>query len=79
MACLQFTIKKQMNSFSDHAFSFNCIYIVSYLHVFFVFQLREYCLRLRNMVASGATKTELSDTIDTMIEEVSCLFQTGVT
>lgn len=31
------------------------------------------------MVASGTTKTELSDTIDTMIEEVSCLFQTGVT
>ncbi|KAG1929878.1 bleomycin hydrolase [Pimephales promelas] len=33
-------------------------------------KLREYCLRLRNMVASEATKTELSDTIDTMIEEV---------
>lgn len=36
----------------------------------FVFQLREYCLRLRNMVASDATKDELSDAVDTMIEEV---------
>lgn len=35
-----------------------------------VLQLREYCLRLRNMVASDATKAELSDAIDTMIEEV---------
>lgn len=35
-----------------------------------LFQLREYCLRLRNMVASDATKAELSDTVDTMIEEV---------
>lgn len=34
------------------------------------FQLREYCLRLRNMVASDATKSELSDAIDSMIEEV---------
>ena len=35
------------------------------------FQLREYCLRLRNMVASDATKAELSDAIDGMIEEAS--------
>ncbi|GLD61284.1 bleomycin hydrolase [Lates japonicus] len=33
-------------------------------------KLREYCLRLRNMVASDATKAELSDAMDTMIEEV---------
>uniref|UniRef100_A0A671NTJ1 Bleomycin hydrolase n=1 Tax=Sinocyclocheilus anshuiensis TaxID=1608454 RepID=A0A671NTJ1_9TELE len=33
-------------------------------------KLREYCLRLRNMVASEVPKTELSDTVDTMIEEV---------
>lgn len=38
--------------------------------LFFLFQLREYCLRLRNMVASDATKGELSDAIDSMIEEV---------
>uniref|UniRef100_A0A672I6G7 Bleomycin hydrolase n=1 Tax=Salarias fasciatus TaxID=181472 RepID=A0A672I6G7_SALFA len=31
---------------------------------------REYCLRLRNMVASDATKAELSEAVDTMIEEV---------
>lgn len=36
-----------------------------------VLQLREYCLRLRNMVASDATKAELSEALDTMIEEVS--------
>lgn len=35
-----------------------------------VLQLREYCLRLRNMVASDATKDELSDAVDSMIEEV---------
>ncbi|XP_016534477.1 bleomycin hydrolase-like [Poecilia formosa] len=34
-------------------------------------KLREYCLRLRNMVASDATKVELSEAIDSMIEEVS--------
>uniref|UniRef100_A0A3Q2NN65 Bleomycin hydrolase n=1 Tax=Fundulus heteroclitus TaxID=8078 RepID=A0A3Q2NN65_FUNHE len=33
-------------------------------------KLREYCLRLRNMVASDATKAELSAAIDSMIEEV---------
>ncbi|TNN60210.1 Bleomycin hydrolase [Liparis tanakae] len=33
-------------------------------------KLREYCLRLRNMVASDATKDELSEAMDTMIEEV---------
>uniref|UniRef100_UPI003AAF82B1 bleomycin hydrolase-like n=1 Tax=Centroberyx gerrardi TaxID=166262 RepID=UPI003AAF82B1 len=33
-------------------------------------KLREYCLRLRNMVASDSTKAELSDAMDTMIEEV---------
>ncbi|MBN3284698.1 BLMH hydrolase, partial [Polyodon spathula] len=33
-------------------------------------KMREYCLRLRNMVASDASKEELSDTMDTMIEEV---------
>lgn len=40
----------------------------------FVLQLREYCLRLRNMVASGSTKAELSETMDTMIEEVSASY-----
>ena len=35
-----------------------------------VLQLREYCLRLRNMVASDATKAELSSAMDSMIEEV---------
>lgn len=39
--------------------------------MFPVFQLREYCLRLRNMVASDSTEAELSDAMDTMIEEVS--------
>lgn len=34
-------------------------------------QLREYCLKLRNMIASEATKSEISDAIDTMMEEVS--------
>lgn len=38
---------------------------------FFFLKLREYCLRLRNMVASSATKAELSEAMDTMIEEVS--------
>uniref|UniRef100_A0A8C6TBI5 Bleomycin hydrolase n=1 Tax=Neogobius melanostomus TaxID=47308 RepID=A0A8C6TBI5_9GOBI len=33
-------------------------------------KLREYCLRLRNMVASDASKAELNDAMDTMIEEV---------
>ncbi|KAG7281436.1 hypothetical protein CRUP_029885 [Coryphaenoides rupestris] len=33
-------------------------------------KLREYCLRLRNMVASDSTADELSDAMDTMIEEV---------
>ncbi|KAI3353901.1 hypothetical protein L3Q82_005108 [Scortum barcoo] len=33
-------------------------------------KLREYCLRLRNMVASGSTKAELSEAMHTMIEEV---------
>ncbi|KAF5904386.1 bleomycin hydrolase, partial [Clarias magur] len=33
-------------------------------------KLREYCLRLRNMVASNATKAEVKEAIDTMIEEV---------
>ncbi|KAK1157515.1 hypothetical protein AOXY_G25216 [Acipenser oxyrinchus oxyrinchus] len=33
-------------------------------------KMREYCLRLRNMVASDASKAELSETLDTMIEEV---------
>lgn len=41
------------------------------LPLVFVLQLREYCLRLRNMVASGSTKDELSEAMDTMIEEVS--------
>lgn len=35
-----------------------------------LFQLREYCLRLRNMVASNSTEAELSNAMDTMIEEV---------
>lgn len=34
-------------------------------------QLREYCQMLRNMVASEATKSEISDAMDTMMEEVS--------
>uniref|UniRef100_A0A8C1S765 Bleomycin hydrolase n=1 Tax=Cyprinus carpio TaxID=7962 RepID=A0A8C1S765_CYPCA len=38
-------------------------------------KLREYCLTLRNMVDNEATKTKLSDTIDTMIEEVSCFVE----
>ncbi|KAM8975949.1 bleomycin hydrolase [Pelodytes ibericus] len=33
-------------------------------------KMREYCLRLRNMVSSGSTKDELSEAVDTMIEEV---------
>lgn len=33
-------------------------------------KMREYCLRLRNMVGSGSTKEELSNAIDSMIEEV---------
>lgn len=41
----------------------------------FLLQLREYCLRLRNMVASEATKAELSDAVDTMIEEVSWIIR----
>uniref|UniRef100_A0A8C7SAI6 Bleomycin hydrolase n=1 Tax=Oncorhynchus mykiss TaxID=8022 RepID=A0A8C7SAI6_ONCMY len=41
---------------------FVCIILCHYL--------REYCLRLRNMVASESTEAELSDAMDTMIEEV---------
>ncbi|XP_019401328.1 PREDICTED: bleomycin hydrolase isoform X1 [Crocodylus porosus] len=33
-------------------------------------KMREYCLRLRNMVASDSTKGELAAAMDTMIEEV---------
>ncbi|KAM9117894.1 LOW QUALITY PROTEIN: bleomycin hydrolase [Pangshura tecta] len=33
-------------------------------------KMREYCVRLRNMVASGSTKEELTAAKDTMIEEV---------
>ncbi|XP_026578832.1 bleomycin hydrolase [Pseudonaja textilis] len=33
-------------------------------------QMREYCLRLRNMVETGCSKEELSAAVDTMIEEV---------
>lgn len=33
-------------------------------------KMREYCLRLRNMVSSGCTKEEISVAVDTMIEEV---------
>uniref|UniRef100_H3B1D7 Bleomycin hydrolase n=1 Tax=Latimeria chalumnae TaxID=7897 RepID=H3B1D7_LATCH len=33
-------------------------------------QMREYCLRLRNMVSSDSTKDELAAALDTMIEEV---------
>uniref|UniRef100_K7FHZ1 Bleomycin hydrolase n=1 Tax=Pelodiscus sinensis TaxID=13735 RepID=K7FHZ1_PELSI len=33
-------------------------------------KMREYCLRLRNMVASGSTKEELDGAKDAMIEEV---------
>ncbi|XP_068173275.1 bleomycin hydrolase isoform X1 [Antennarius striatus] len=33
-------------------------------------KLREYCLRLRNMVASDASKAELSEALDAMTEEV---------
>uniref|UniRef100_A0A8C5CB56 Bleomycin hydrolase n=1 Tax=Gadus morhua TaxID=8049 RepID=A0A8C5CB56_GADMO len=33
-------------------------------------KLREYCLRLRNMVASNSTEAEISASMDTMIEEV---------
>ncbi|XP_069471358.1 bleomycin hydrolase [Ambystoma mexicanum] len=33
-------------------------------------KMREYCLRLRNMVSSGSTKDELSEAVDTMTEEV---------
>ncbi|XP_053562119.1 bleomycin hydrolase [Bombina bombina] len=33
-------------------------------------KMREYCLRLRNMVSSGSTKDEISTALDTMIEEV---------
>ncbi|XP_070399902.1 bleomycin hydrolase isoform X3 [Nothobranchius furzeri] len=33
-------------------------------------KLREYCLRLRNMVANDTIKLELNETIDNMIEEV---------
>ncbi|XP_040194502.1 bleomycin hydrolase [Rana temporaria] len=33
-------------------------------------KMREYCLRLRNMVSSSSTKEEISAALDTMIEEV---------
>ncbi|XP_069082360.1 bleomycin hydrolase [Pleurodeles waltl] len=33
-------------------------------------KMREYCLRLRNMISSDSTKDELSEAVDTMIEEV---------
>ncbi|KAM4700807.1 bleomycin hydrolase [Discoglossus pictus] len=33
-------------------------------------KMREYCLRLRNMVSSGSNKEEISAALDTMIEEV---------
>ncbi|KAM5181732.1 bleomycin hydrolase [Mantella aurantiaca] len=33
-------------------------------------KMREYCLRLRNMVSSNSTKEEISAALDTMIEEV---------
>ncbi|XP_071994442.1 bleomycin hydrolase isoform X1 [Engystomops pustulosus] len=33
-------------------------------------KMREYCLRLRNMVSSGCTKEEISTALDTMMEEV---------
>ncbi|XP_064425094.1 bleomycin hydrolase [Latimeria chalumnae] len=33
-------------------------------------KMREYCLRLRNMVSSDSTKDELAAALDTMIEEV---------
>lgn len=33
-------------------------------------KMREYCLRLRNMVSSSCTKEEISAALDTMIEEV---------
>ena len=32
--------------------------------------MREFCLRLRNLVHSGATKGEISATQDAMMEEV---------
>lgn len=33
-------------------------------------KMREYCLRLRNMISSSSTKEEISVALDTMIEEV---------
>ncbi|XP_044142745.1 bleomycin hydrolase [Bufo gargarizans] len=33
-------------------------------------KMREYCLRLRNMVSSGSAKDEISAALDTMMEEV---------
>lgn len=33
--------------------------------------MREYCLRLRNMVVTGTIKEELCAAMDTMIEEVN--------
>lgn len=32
--------------------------------------MREFCIRLRNLVHSGATKEEISATQDSMMEEV---------
>lgn len=36
--------------------------------------MREFCIRLRNLVHSGATKGEISATQDAMMEEVIRIF-----
>lgn len=36
--------------------------------------MREFCIRLRNLVHSGATKGEISATQDAMMEEVITVF-----
>lgn len=46
------------------------LFLLCFLVCGFLCQLREYCLRLRNMVASEASKAELSEAMDTMLEEV---------
>ncbi|KAG2459386.1 BLMH hydrolase, partial [Polypterus senegalus] len=63
-SCLNVMRLPFMKKFNIEEFEFSQSYL------FFWDKMREYCLRLRNMVTSQAFKTEISDAIDGMMEEV---------
>lgn len=73
---LNHKVSFQLSAFETNQCHIQLLYTID-ADCCFLLQLREYCLRLRNMVASEATKAELSDAVDTMIEEVSWIIMYG--